>query len=547
MGQGAESLGSQVKALLEGRLVIPSIQRGYVWRRAQVPYLLDSLYRGYPVGALLIWKTTLDVPLRTAAVLQGTPVWDHPAVLLDGQQRLTSLAKVMQPEAVQGGALDVRFDLRDETFLNPSAVLRREPLLIPVSTVLQDAPQFASMLIRAGIDHTHQDFDEFYARLKRVHDIRKYPLPILTVESDDYEEVADIFARVNQGGRRLSKGDLVYSAIAARWAEGLDTIEAFRMELDQRNFALDREAILRLTGLLAGSGAQAIKLIGKQVTGEDLKKAWQNTEDALGRAVDFLTSECAIPRAAALTSPNIAVIPAYFLHLRKGAMTAAESAGLRRWVYTAMAFSHYSSQVETKLDAEARVVERNGPGVFDELIRRASGPRSADTPLAPEDLEHRSSSSPLFTLLYIAALRAGAKDWHSNAALTTLPMTSTSKIEFHHVFPKAKVQRRYGTGLTNSLANLAFISAATNKAISAKNPDVYLPQIDDARLAEQWIPKPDTWHLDAFETFLARRRELQVDALNDLLGLPPHVPGRARGDDGELPADDDEMAPDEED
>ncbi|HEY8588376.1 MAG TPA: DUF262 domain-containing protein, partial [Naasia sp.] len=425
MGQGAEGLGSQVKALLEGRLVIPSIQRGYVWRRSQVPYLLDSLYRGYPVGALLIWKTTLDVPLRPAAVLQRTPVWGHPAVLLDGQQRLTSLAKVMQPDAVKGGALDVRFNLRDETFLNPSAVQRRDPLLVAVSAILQEAPQFFSILADAGVQPGQPEFDHFYARLMRVHAIRKYPLPILTVESDDYEEVADIFARVNQGGRRLSKGDLVYSAIAARWSEGLDTIEAFRAKLDERNFALDREAILRLTGLLAGSGAQAIKLIGKQVTGDDLKKAWQDTEDALGRAVDFLTGECSIPRAAALTSPNVAVIPAYFLHLRKGAMTAAESAGLRRWVYTAMAFSHYSSQVETKLDAEARVVERNGPGVFDELIRRASGPRSVDTPLAPEDLEHRSSSSPLFTLLYIAALRAGAKDWHSNAALTALPMTST--------------------------------------------------------------------------------------------------------------------------
>lgn len=111
MGQGSESLASQVQAPLDGKLVIPSIQRGYVWKRPQVPFLLDSLYRGYPVGALLAWKTTLDVPLRTAAVLQETPTYAHPAVLLDGQQRLTSLAKIMKPEAVGVGAtLDVRFE-----------------------------------------------------------------------------------------------------------------------------------------------------------------------------------------------------------------------------------------------------------------------------------------------------------------------------------------------------------------------------------------------------------------------------------------------------
>jgi hypothetical protein len=83
-----------VEALLAGKLVIPSIQRGYVWRRKQVPDLLESLYRGYPVGALLVWKTSMQVPLRPSVVLENTPLYDHPAVLLDGQQRLTSLAKV---------------------------------------------------------------------------------------------------------------------------------------------------------------------------------------------------------------------------------------------------------------------------------------------------------------------------------------------------------------------------------------------------------------------------------------------------------------------
>ena len=96
----------------------------------------------------------------------------------------------------------------------------------------------------------------------------------------------------------MSKGDLVYSAIAARWPEGLETIERFRAELDSRNFALDREAVLRLTGLLAGVGAHAIKLIGNQVTGDHLKEAWSRTEDALRRGVDFLIADCNVPRAS---------------------------------------------------------------------------------------------------------------------------------------------------------------------------------------------------------------------------------------------------------
>ena len=161
-----------------------------------MPYLLDSLYRGYPVGAL-IWKTQLDVPLRAADVLQGEHTYER-ALLLDGWQRPTSLAKVMKPEVVKGPVLDVRFDLRTETFLNPSAVQRKDALLIKVSDVLQESPQFASMLLAIGLSYESPDFDEYYRRLQKVYSIRKYPMPILTVESDDCEEVAEIFAASNR-------------------------------------------------------------------------------------------------------------------------------------------------------------------------------------------------------------------------------------------------------------------------------------------------------------------------------------------------------------
>lgn len=543
MGQGTESLISQVTSLLNGSLVIPSIQREYVWQRSQVPFLLDSLYRGYPVGALLVWKTTLDVPLRTSAVIQQTPAYTHPSVLLDGQQRLTSLAKVVAPESVAGKALDVRFDLRSQEFLNPSAVQRREALLVPVASVMQESPQFGEILRQCGVTPDAAEYDLYYERLKRVHGIRKYQMPIITVESDDYEEVAEIFARVNQGGRRLSKGDLVYSAIAARWPGGLQTIETFTEELDKHNFALDREAILRLMGLLAGVGAHAIKLIAKEMTEDRLKSAWADTEDALRRAVDFLTGECAIPRAAVLTSPNIVIVPAYMLHHRKGQLHSDEASLLRRWVYTAMAFSHYSNQVEGKLDVEARMTHRGGEEMLYELLRRASGPRSVDSSIAPDDLVGKTDRSPLFNLLYVAALRNGAKDWCANTAISAEPMSSGANIEYHHVFPKTRVSTRYGKELTNSLANLAFISGACNRKIAATAPAKYLANLDSGRFTEQWLPTDTAlWQLDNFEAFLAARREAQADALNELLGLPRYTGTRAHGIEGEVPDDEDTIA-----
>lgn len=543
MGLGSQSIITQVNHLLAGRLVIPSIQRGYVWQKAQVPFLLDSLYRGYPVGSLLVWNTNLDVPLKKAAVLQDEEVQLRPAVLLDGQQRLTSLAKIVAPDRVGGGRLDVRFDLDSETFLNASARDRHRPRLVSVTELLGDSPQFGPILERAGISRSDPDYDAIYDRARRVHEIRRYEIAVTTIDSDDYETVAEIFARVNQGGRRLSKGDLVYSAIAARWPEGLDVIDAFNDRLQQVNFALDREAVLRLTGLLAGSGAHVIKLIAKSVTGEDLKRAWNDTERALGYAVDFLQGECGIPRSAVLSSPNVAVIPAYLLFHRGNRLSPVEADGLRRWVYTAMAFSYYSNQVEGKLDLDARLVrERSGTELFDELLRRASGPRPAGAPIEPGDIASKKSTSSWFNLLYIAALRVPARDWISNRMLSAMPMTSDTKIEYHHVFPRARVSRRYGADLTNGIANLAFISGDSNRRIGARPPAEYLPEIPHPRLHEQWIPtEPDGWDLDRFQTFLARRRALLADVLNDMLGLRRYRSDLPHSPDAEVPHDDEEI------
>lgn len=540
MGLANQKIASQIEDLLQGKVVIPSIQRDFVWMRPDVRDLFDSLYRGYPVGALLLWKTNLTVPFKTAAVVQADKSAHQPLYLLDGQQRLTSLAWVYRPESKADGRLiDLRFDVRTEEFVNPSAIQSKDPLLFRVSTLLQENVQYHEVLKEAGVDYSAPQFGAWMQRLQRVHDIRKQEIAVITYESDDYEEVAELFARLNKGGRRLSKGDLVYSAIAARWSDGLDTMDAFHQELQDSNFALNREAVLRLTSLLAGTGAHHIKLIGADMDEAALKEAWHATERALRFAIDFLKGECAIPRSEVLSSPNVTIVPALLLHHRDGKLRPGEAQLLRRWVYTAMAFSHYSLQVEGKLDSEARLIKsREGEGLFAELIRRASGTRSRDSALHPRDLEQKYSTHPFFKLLYIAALRGTARDWATNIAISDQPMNSGAKIEFHHVFPRARVQGTYAKEEWNSLANLAFVTGQTNKMISSGLPVDYMAGIAPERLAEQWIPgDPELRSLDRFPDFLAARRSLLANVLNELLGLPSYDAQVIPRDIDELPGD----------
>ncbi|MFF4744931.1 hypothetical protein QRN89_29925 [Streptomyces chengbuensis] len=155
------------------------------------------------------------------------------------------------------------------------------------------------------------------------------------------------------------------------------------------------------------------------------------------------------------------------------------------------------------------------------------------------------STHPFFKLLYIAALRGTARDWATNIAISDQPMNSAAKIEFHHVFPRARVQTTYAKEEWNSLANLAFITGQTNKMISSRLPAEYMTQIAPERLAEQWIPdEPELRSLDRFPDFLAARRRLLANVLNELLGLPTYDGRAAHRDTDELPVDEEVIAED---
>ena len=96
------SVGVLVEKLKSGELRLPELQRPYVWTAVQVRDLMDSLYRRYPAGSILAWNSPRETPERDAAVEQEERHAEgEQLLLLDGQQRLTSLAAVMRGEPVR--------------------------------------------------------------------------------------------------------------------------------------------------------------------------------------------------------------------------------------------------------------------------------------------------------------------------------------------------------------------------------------------------------------------------------------------------------------
>lgn len=254
-------IGTLVDMYKRGELRLPEIQRHYVWRATRVRDLLDSLYRGYPSGSILMWETDEPVPTRDFAIAQDTSAFAGRKLLLDGQQRLTSLTAVLSGTSVQVRGrkrpIDILFNLdhpegpptdilevesdedsptasEDElneesdesegadadeqglleklnrrTFVVASKNLASQPQWVSVSAVFATAND-AEILKKAGIMSFDDPRYQRYAdRLKKLRAIKSYQYVVHVLErSMSYEEVTEIFVRVNSLGAKLKSSDL---------------------------------------------------------------------------------------------------------------------------------------------------------------------------------------------------------------------------------------------------------------------------------------------------------------------------------------------------
>jgi hypothetical protein len=517
-----EPLYRQIEKLLAGEIVLPDIQRDFVWAGTQIPRLLDSLNQEWPVGSILLWNTSLEIPTKTAAVVQETAVGGKPAILLDGQQRLTTLARVMAPDRAPPGAkrLDVRFNPETHEFRNANAIDRRNPRWIAAPEILKSGAQFRELVRPLGLDPSLED--EWTDILSSVAQrIRNYMLPVQTIHEDDYETVAEIFNRVNTGGRRLSKGDLVMGSLAARWHGGREVIESFEKSLRDRQWGINREVLLRIMSVLTRNSPNHIRLLDLK-TEDEWREGWERTELAVNHAVQFLRDDARIPSRSLLPTEYVLVLPAILLHDRGGALVAGEAQRMAQWVYLASAFGHYSGSLETTLSADVNVLRREIADPLDDLVRMAQEPRTPGARLTPEDIRGKTNRSPLLRLMQLRAVQDGAQSWWSHRAITDAPLTKGLSIEVHHIFPRAWLKRE---GLSShpeldTLANFGFLSKYDNIKISDGDPAEYLHGATAEELRDQWVPAdPALWTADRFDDFCRERRLLIANGLNDMLGL----------------------------
>lgn len=566
MAKAEASVEELVGMIERGELRLPEMQRQYVWRSPRVRDLMDSLYRGYPSGAILLWETDEAVPLQQFAVTQQANPYKSTRLLLDGQQRLTSLSAVIrgEPVSVRGRKkpIELLFNLdhpdqlafitevneesdvddddddvdddqadssEDEllqrfnnmTFVVMTRKLERLPNWIRVSEVFKtdsDAP----FLKEAGVTNFDDPrYKKYSQRLARLRGIRKYVYRMDVLERTlNYDEVTEIFVRVNSLGAKLRSSDLALAQITARWRNSLSVFQEFQKECTDQGFEFDLGIYLK--NMVAFATGQSRFLTVGTLSLETLQLAWKESCRGMEFALNFIRSNAGVTSPALLSSPFVLITLAYFGHKREYNLTAKEAEMLRYWALIANAKGRYSrGSSETLLDQDlASLRQGGGPQELIDRLRLQVGRLD----ITPDELEGRNQRSALFKTMFMAFHRAGAKDWRSNLAISLDHAGSHHKLQFHHIFPKA-VLRKHGLSARDAddIANLSFISGKTNRQISDKDPMAYLPayveKAGQPAFDAQCIPTAaHLLEIAAYKAFLTERRRLIAERLNAFIG-----------------------------
>lgn len=527
------------------QLVLPDIQRDFVWKADQLRLLLDSIMRGYPFGALLLWQTRhIEVAYRefvtdyqsgqtfaTKVKPAGTPL----RMVLDGQQRLQSLYLAVygtydhrrlyfnvtsgpgtetQDDSGEGLGASYRFEFwRDDDANKPKRLVR-------VADILNWPPQQQNKLIRStiqsiGLADAEADRAEENMKLLRqvMHENGLVPAEVIDEDAPDadsarsIDDILEIFVRVNSGGTRLTRSDLMFSLLKSRWRDARLTFDELLTEVRQKGHAdIDKDFVIR--GLLTVIGAQpSYEIENIKSRWEEMQAAFPAFSDALRSTLDFCQNADVGILSVSLLDPLATLFPLiYFLYQQpKGSVPDSQRKPLRALLYFLLFNRFLSSK-----SPEARIRY-----LRDELKK------------AP------TSGLPLDALLKVIAARQ--KHHHVQTTIDMLndnprlalniaqpkvcraTLSWQERAEVDHIFPQSLYRSRFPE-LIDDVGNLAYLGKLRNIRKNNQQPWEYFAGLTDQELLDDYLIDRKLLAEARFKDFVADRRQRLLDRVKDFLG-----------------------------
>lgn len=506
-----------------GHMALPEFQRGYVWNRDQVRGLFDSLYRRHPVGGLLVWATeSATADHRGGGSLAPGVV----KLLLDGQQRITSLYGVVRgkpPKFFDGNSKAFNglcFNLEQETFAFYQPVkMKDDPLWIDTTELMQKGMAgLGEFVTQLGSQPAYSaKVGDYVARLSRLLGIVDVDLHIEEITGADktLDVVVNIFNHVNSGGTKLSKGDLALAKICVGWPDARGTMKAKLKEWTHDGYQFNLDWLLRSVNTTLTGEAKFQFLHGK--TAEQVQDGFKRATEHIDTVLNLIAGRLGLDHDRVFFGRFGVPVMVRYLDQHRGPMNEKERDKLLFWFVQAGMWGRFSGSTESLIDQDLAALE-GGDGGLDKLLNQLrlwhGGLR-----VEPGHFTGWSLGARLYPVLYMLTRMGESRDWGTGLTLKASLLGKKSKLEVHHIFPKAQLYKhKYRRPEVNALGNFCFLTKDTNLNISDRLPEDYFPKIEGAHpgaLSSQWIPMdPVLWKIENFREFLEARKRLLADEMN---------------------------------
>lgn len=574
-------LSDYLKWTTSGRIQLPDFQRGYKWEEERIRSLLVTVLRGHPLGVVMLLKAGNDQIRFKPRTVEGVSV--DPAVkpellLLDGQQRLTSLTQALTGDGTvatmdsRGKLLERRFyvdialalqgeDRIDEAvFSTPADGIVRANFGRDVVLDLSDAEKerqagfFPLNLLFAGADTVtwlfaysdHAQASQFHAQV--VQPVTTYNIPAIELDNSTTKSaVATVFEKVNTGGLSLNVFELLTATFAGDPAYFAEHGTDFRLNDNWEETRAKFVAYPVLSSLENTDFLQAVTMLAtwkrnRDHAGPRPPAVSAKREDVLKLSLDeYLEWVVPLREAFVWASDFLAdryifdtkflpypkqLVPLAAIRVLMGhdADLLGPREKLVRWFWCGILGELYGSAIENRFVRDLELVPSWARGVVD-----ADTPRTVQDATFVESRLHslRTRNAAAYKGIYALLLANGARDWMEDKALDRVQYVSLA-VDIHHIFPQAWC-RQHDTDDEHreSIVNKTAISATTNRTIGGVAPSAYLAYIEkraqikperlDALLAGHLVPA-DLLRVDAFDAYFARRRELLCELVEKAMG-----------------------------
>lgn len=469
-----------IERINSGAIRIPGFQRKFVWEPVRAALLMDSIYKGYPFGSVLLWRTRTE--LKTEKTVGGftlpSPEDDYPIdYVLDGQQRLTSIFSTFQsdlpapaedPEVWLPIYYDftAKDDAQDSRFLALGSAEVDTARHFPLRTFFD--PVAFSRAVAGLTEDRNVEIVGVQEKFKEAM------IPTETFETEDRTRVAIVFERVNRMGVELDMFELL---TAWTWSEEFDLQNRFTdlseefSDFGFANVGSDNDLMLRCcAAILKGDPAPSAMI---DINGAKVRDQFDSVETALRLAIDFLRKNLQVRHLKFLPySAQLIPLAAYFAHEQSKSLPATDTVTLLRWFWRSTFAHRYSGNPgrNIKHDVEQAVALRKcQASTLDHIAA------SVDHDFF---LHNAFNSRTVATKALILLLANNAPKTFLSGQAVDLDevLSEPNRKEYHHCMPKAWVRRNRTSvpdSTTNSLANFAIILRVENREIRAKAPSDY--------------------------------------------------------------------------